>query len=95
MTKGIDQIPGEHNAKGWFNIMAIKNWYFWLTLVGLTLLILQLFNLELCKDIVLGSANDGILAFILTVLGMLIPITVFLRCGIMLIAFWNQLKGKK
>lgn len=95
MTKGLDEIPGEHNIKGWFSIMAIKNRYFWLTLLGLGLLIAQIANYQWCIETFLGSMEDGIVAAILTFLCMLIPITIFLRCGIMLITFWNELKGKK
>lgn len=95
MTKGLDQIPDEHNAKNWFNIMAIKNRYFWLALLGLGLLIGQIINFQWCIDVFLVSVDNGIVSAILTFLGMLIPITIFLSCGIMLITFWNQLKGKK
>lgn len=95
MTKGKDLIPGEHDAKSWFNIMAIKNRYFWLTLLGLTGLVFQIINIQWCVEIVLSSILDGAFAFLLTLGGMLIPLVIFLSCGIFLITFWNELKGKK
>jgi hypothetical protein len=95
MTKGKDLIPGEHKAKDWFIIMAIKNRYFWFTILGLGLLICQLINLNWCIDVTVGSAADGAIAFVLVLCGMLIPLVLFLTNGIFLITFWRYLKGEK
>lgn len=91
MTKGKDLIPGEHNAKTWFNIMAIKNPYLWLAIVGLFLFILQIVNYEWCIELIFTQPKEG---FMLTILGMLIPVSVFLLCSILgLYRFWKYLKG--
>lgn len=95
MTKGRDVIPGEHDAKGWFSIMAVKNRYLWLAILGLALTIVQICKFQWCIDLVASSYQDSKPAGVLVFLGMFIFPSIFIRCGIMLITFWNELKGKR
>lgn len=83
MTKGIDEIPGQHNAKTWFKIM-ILNGYLQLSLLTLSGLIAFYWYTE-------GQLFAGDNWMITTIISL--ALTALVSLG--LIRFWNDLKGKR
>lgn len=92
MTKGKDFIPGEHDAKSWFKIMW-QNGYIRVFLLGLVGIILELTNLDTCKDLLFGYNDPE--ATIWAILLLLIPWAICIIVTLLgFIKFWNYLKGK-
>ena len=94
MEKKRDYLDGDHSFKKWFYIMAIKNSYFWLFLVGLGGMIAQLIlwndMIEMIKENFAFETFGGIM----TVIGMLIPsamVAIISYKGFY--QFWNDLKN--
>lgn len=83
MTKGIDEIPGEHDIKGWYNIMFVKNKYGPIAILQLLALIgfCLYTNWHPFK-------NDAWMIMIILILSL----TVNVCLG--LVKYWNELKGK-
>lgn len=70
--------------KNWFKIMWI-NRYIQLFVIGLSLVITELLNVDWCKDLIFGSGtNEG---FVFGVLGLFVPWGIVLSTGIF--GFWK------
>lgn len=70
-----DFTNGDHSWKNWVRVMwGVR--YLQLFAIGFALLIAQLFNLGWCYDAYSNAADDGVLAIMLTSVGMFIPLTI-------------------
>lgn len=94
MKEKRDFLNGDHSFRNWFRIMAIKNSYFWLFLVGLGAMIAQIVLWKDMMEMIRENFAYETFGGILTIIAMLIPpamVGIIAYKGFW--QFWNDLKN--